>query len=194
MGNNNQQNWLQKFAREHPFQLGALAVSSSVFLCSCIGFFREYLLLKRFGINVATFAEVNDFLVAGLKDPTVLAVFPVMGIAIIYLSFKGHIFIRGRPIGVMVLVVCLLYPFGVALAYIPFYEVRKETDEIVEGKNPVTLHLRDKTTIGSESEPLTIISTTEKYIFLYQYKSKQPLVTPTASVSYIKYLLEYPDS
>lgn len=42
-----------------------------------IDFFREKLLLQEFGINIVEYAELNDFVTAGLRAPKGLLVLPV---------------------------------------------------------------------------------------------------------------------
>lgn len=50
----------------------------SVFLCSAAGYFNEYFLLKKFGLNITEYAEINDFFIAGLKNPEVFFInFPL---------------------------------------------------------------------------------------------------------------------
>lgn len=51
-----------------------LIVSFSALLCSIIGFWSEYRLLREFGLNIVIFSEIDDFFLAGLKYPKVFIV------------------------------------------------------------------------------------------------------------------------
>lgn len=68
--------------RQHP----VLILTFSALLCSAVGYWVEYSLLKKFGLNIVVFAEVDDFFLAGLKYPILyLFGFPVFAILITYL-------------------------------------------------------------------------------------------------------------
>ncbi len=58
-------------------------------LCSAVGYWSEYTLLKEFGLNIVVFAEANDFFMAGLKSPKIFIFsFPFFAIALGFISFK----------------------------------------------------------------------------------------------------------
>ena len=73
------------FFREHPI----LILTFSVLLCSAVGYWSEYSLLKHFGLNIVVFAEADDFFLAGLKSPSIfLFSFPIFATGIAYISFR----------------------------------------------------------------------------------------------------------
>ena len=167
---------LIEFIKEHPFQCGAVSASLSVFLCSCIGFFREYLVLKEFGINVVSFAELNDFLVAGLKDPYVLGIFPLF---IFFAAFWYYYSKRNTVFGTKFKyfnVIVLSYPILLTLFYIPAFSVKAEVDDVLDGVKPITVTLRNKQIITEAS----LISTTEKFIFVWSSVEQKTMVLTTA--------------
>lgn len=55
--------------REHP----ALLVSALYVAASVIGMFYSWAYLRRFGINVFNYAQISDFLLASLKEPSTWA-------------------------------------------------------------------------------------------------------------------------
>lgn len=67
------------FLREHPF----IVISISIFLCTCVGYWSEYLLMQNFGIDIAVYAEVDDFLLAAFRHPLIFALaFPFFAVGI----------------------------------------------------------------------------------------------------------------
>ena len=176
---------LFQFLKDHPFQSGALAASSTIFLCSCIGFFREYLILKNFGINVVSYAELNDFLVAGLKDPFVLAIFPVILVFFLYAYYvvQRRRFLSSK-FSKLSLVIALVYPLAIAFMYIPMFSVNEELESIKELKHPMEVTVRGGDKLGAAS----LISTTERFLFVWLESEEVPVVLPHANVLSLKYL------
>ncbi|MBW1821586.1 MAG: hypothetical protein JRI92_07440 [Deltaproteobacteria bacterium] len=73
------------FFREHPI----LILTFSALLCSAVGYWSEYSLLKEFGLNIVVFAEADDFFLAGLKSPKIFMLsFPLFAVGIAYISFR----------------------------------------------------------------------------------------------------------
>jgi hypothetical protein len=62
------QNEMIKFFKAHPL----LIVSLYLLICSIIGFTREYLILGKFNINVADYADLDDFLLGAFKSPLII--------------------------------------------------------------------------------------------------------------------------
>jgi len=60
---------LLAFFREHP----ALLVSAFYVAASVVGMFYSWAYLRRFGINVFNYAQISDFLLASLKEPSTWA-------------------------------------------------------------------------------------------------------------------------
>ena len=173
-----------EFFKTHPFQSGALIASSTIFLCSFIGFLREYLILKEFGINVVTYAELNDFLVAGLKDPYVLAILPVIAVFSIYV----FITLRKRSYFTLPSKVTMgsiaLYPIIIAFAYIPFFSVSAEIDDIRDLSRPLNIKLRG----GEEIDKVSLISTTEKFVFIWSSLTKSASILTISNIISINYV------
>jgi hypothetical protein len=63
------QEWLHPIFREHP----ALLVSVFYVAASMIGMFYSWAYLSHFGINVFNYAQLSDFLLASLKEPSTWA-------------------------------------------------------------------------------------------------------------------------
>lgn len=74
--------------KTHPI----LILTFTTLLCSAVGYWSEYALLREFGINVVIFANAEDFLLAGLKNPKIFIIsFPLFacGIGIIMYFYSG---------------------------------------------------------------------------------------------------------
>jgi len=71
------------FFKEHPL----IILSLSILLCSGVGYWREYILMQEFGINIVVFAEADDFLLAAFKSPLIFLVSFPLFIGIIGLSW-----------------------------------------------------------------------------------------------------------
>jgi hypothetical protein len=63
------QEWLNPILREHP----ALLVSAFYVAASAIGMFYSWAYLSHFDINVFNYAQLSDFLLASLKEPSTWA-------------------------------------------------------------------------------------------------------------------------
>lgn len=73
------------FIKDHYVILIAL----SALLFSLVGYYNEYLLLKRFDLNIIIFAEIDDFFLAGLKNPQIfIMAFPGFALGIAYGLFS----------------------------------------------------------------------------------------------------------
>ena len=69
--------WVTALLREHP----ALLVSVVYVAASTIGMAYSWAFLRHFGINIFNYAQIGDFLLASLKEPsTWLLVFPTLRI------------------------------------------------------------------------------------------------------------------
>lgn len=63
-------------------------ISLAILLCTFVGYFYEYRLLKEFNINIVSFAEIDDFFLAGLKNPIIfILTFPVLAIELAYIFY-----------------------------------------------------------------------------------------------------------
>ena len=58
-----------KLLREQP----ALFLSLGYVFLTFVGMVYEWLLFQRFGVNVLDYADVGDFLLAAVREPTVVA-------------------------------------------------------------------------------------------------------------------------
>lgn len=194
---------ISEFVKEHPIQSSAAVASVSAFLCSATGFWREHLLLREFGVNAATFSEINDFLVAGLKDPLVLSVFPYFALSpLLFRPFRNlrpdmpfhflrrFLYLSDSPRARLRTVVPLLivaYPIILAALFVPI-SAGNEAEQIRQGENPLVVHMRSGVDLGSPDAPLELITTTDKYVFLWDSKSGQTLIVPSVSISHIRQL------
>ncbi|WP_335993192.1 hypothetical protein [Pseudoalteromonas sp. CH_XMU1449-3] len=80
-----EENNILTFFKEHPI----LVLTFSALLCSAVGYWTEYSLLREFGLNIVVFAEADDFFLAGLKNPKVfLFAFPAFAVGIAYISIR----------------------------------------------------------------------------------------------------------
>jgi len=83
------------FFRGHPF----LLISLGTLYCSLVGYLYEFVLLRRFGVNITQFAELDDFLLAGIGNPSILLwSLPIFVLGASGLSFKLHMY-RFRVLG-----------------------------------------------------------------------------------------------
>lgn len=63
-------------------------ISLAILLCTFVGYFYEYRLLKEFNINIVSFAEIDDFFLAGLKNPIIfILTFPILAIELAYIFY-----------------------------------------------------------------------------------------------------------
>ncbi|MDO8335034.1 MAG: hypothetical protein Q7T35_10245 [Nitrosomonas sp.] len=176
-------------------------LSFSALVCSAIGFWSEYALLKAFDLDIVIFAEIDDFFLAGLKKPIILiAAFAgfVAGTTCILLLAKKdknenisdeRISLRQAIIGVGLIIII----FMLIISYI---EIQRSVNGIVNGikENPsvmATVQLRNKFTIINQlSQPLVFITATDKFMFFYQHDTKEEIstiVVPISSISYVRY-------
>jgi hypothetical protein len=80
-----EENSILQFFKSHP----VLVLTFSAILCSAVGYWSEYSLLKQFGLNVVVFAEADDFFLAGLKTPRIfLFAFPMFAVGFAYISLR----------------------------------------------------------------------------------------------------------
>lgn len=80
-----EENNILSFFKQHPI----LVLTFSALLCSAVGYWSEYSLLREFGLNIVVFAEIDDFFLAGLKSPKIfLFAFPMFAIGIAYISIR----------------------------------------------------------------------------------------------------------
>lgn len=73
----------------------AIYLSLVIFFSSAVGYFYEYLLLNKFGINIIAFAEIQDFLLSSLKAPILfiyISVLPIITLIAVIEIIKAYKF------------------------------------------------------------------------------------------------------
>ena len=174
-------------------------------LLIAIGMFHTWVRYYRFRINIVSFAEPSDFLLAPFQDPLVMVatVVPVLVMSW-YLRtserYGERLRVRRREAGKAIawwetkpervdamkarmkwmrLVIILLWVVASAL----WYE-RKATDALMMGNGTqVSVETTDgKVESGTSSRPLILIGTTGKYAFLFRTDDWKAEILPIENI------------
>ncbi len=176
---------LSRVIEDHPFQIGATVVSTIVLITTSIGFYSEYRLLDSFGINIATFSELDDFLIAGLKKPIIAILIPFSIIAsfIFYWRAKSS---ESSILSIIIVLLLIIYILYLLVIHIPGNYIKKDIESIRNIENPMILYLKTKDVLGTKKEPLSFITSTERIIFFYHRTTNSTLIVPVLSVDRIE--------
>ena len=175
-----------------------LVLTMGYVLLSCIGVVFETLLLRSFHTDFLTYAEPEDFLMAGLRHPVVLGfvvisgAMPAFGVGIMLLGQRfSERFAQWRaqasPLRRMVRIVgptllATSYFFFCTQLYSEF-----EAKAIRAGEEPrVRLEFQQFGAAANTASPEgNIVATTGHYLFFYAAATRQMQVIPVAAIRQI---------
>jgi len=172
--------------REHP----ALLVSAIYLAASFIGMFYSWAFLRRFGINVFNYAQISDFLLASLKEPsTWLLVF--LAVALVLLDNRQSMRVeRKRPgklwawygspryrfvnnFAAILMVLAFIFAFG-----------NRQANKTLDGHGKlVDVAFAD----SADEQTFTLLGTTGQFVFLYDVDVRRVHIHPFEAVSEIAF-------
>ncbi|HCE1487546.1 TPA: hypothetical protein NGR23_002487 [Vibrio parahaemolyticus] len=172
------------YFKNHPL----LVVTISTLSCAIIGFWLEFTLLYKFGLNVGTFASIDYFLLAGVTSPQVLVIFIALALSNL-LKMKiltqffpmtdknAHIHTFWRQ----VIFIALL----VIAANIIYENSSKKYQTIVSNPEQyASVLLRtNNAQLSDKANDLTLITATDAFMIFYQHSTSAVIATPTENIS-----------
>lgn len=189
------------------------AAPLTYFYVTVVGMVQSWLQFRVFGINVFEFSELNDFLLAAFREPLaffailgviaygalgVLVQFVVQKIVITDPSARKKLMKTTKKILPFVFVFALITApyFGPWLVHQPIREEWKqpygqEWKErlMAEPNRNVSALLRGLASNGKTNgwiEDLTLIGTTEKFVFFHEKSTNNVLISPVSNVIIIE--------
>ncbi|MGB5687807.1 MAG: hypothetical protein WBM45_00935 [Woeseiaceae bacterium] len=172
--------------REHP----ALLVSGLYLAASFIGMFYSWAYLRRFGINVFNYAQISDFLLASLKEPSTWAlVFLAVALVLIDNRWSARVE-RKQPGRRWAWYGSPRYRFInnfaallMVLAFIFAYANRQANNTLDGDGKMVDVTFADST----EEHTYTLLGTTGQFVFLYDVEARRVHIHPFEAVSEIAF-------
>jgi len=182
----NHDRWLHPIFREHP----ALLVSAFYVAASSIGMFYSWAFLRRFGINVFNYAQLSDFLLASLKEPSTWALVALAALLVYFDNASSRRVEKKQPsklfrwygtpryrfvnnFAAMTMVLIFIYSFASRQAH-----ATKEG----EGK------LVDLTFAESgEVKTSTLLGTTGQFVILYDADTERVDIHPIEGIHSISF-------
>lgn len=176
----------------------AIGGSCIYILVSAIGFLNASLLYFKFQINIFDYAETNDFLMAAFKDPlaffmTIIFFFSV-GLYYHFIKTPPSHMRRGCITGVakgFIVVVFAGTMASIALVFIPLLREYR----IIKKKASIVNVLYEKGKRGLKpvvKEGVSLIGSTEKFMFFYNPSNKRTIVIPITKIISITTLEKKP--
>jgi hypothetical protein len=179
--NQNGNTWMNRVLVEHP----ALLISALYLIASLIGLVYSWTFFSFFEINIFRYAEIGDFLMASLKEPSTwllasLAVALVLldnansrrvqnkGVARLYRWYAAPLYRRINILVAIVIMAMFLYGFA-----------RQQSLDIRSGdRDRVTIRLAD------ESPPINrvMLGTTGRFAFFFDPGNERVYVYPHESI------------
>lgn len=181
---------ITSFLKEHPAIIGTLIYLQ----VSAVGIIYIWTLLSSFGVNVFDYAEANDFLLAAFKQP--LAYF--MGMLTVLSLLVQVILLRyrrrkmGRPVRTPFRILMVFIITAIVYTFIPaFIFGRADAQAIIEGNSGfISLQLKarqDEVTELISENKLSIIGTTDKFVFFYDHDCEKCIVIPTSNIGSLSF-------
>lgn len=194
----------------------SLLISLTYILISCVGYFYSFWLLRCFGINYFQYAEIPDFFLAAFGIPIdftwvvlTLSFLPFFSGFIIFFFEITSVFLKvssddrnerrqfikkwlNVPLVFFILFITLaIRSLGAGLSY-SFHDAMNTAEQIKNG-DYTKVHVYMKTKEISvprymeRRNEFEIISSTFKYIFLFDLDSKQAIVIPKDAISMVTF-------
>lgn len=178
------QSWTRRVLEQHP----ALLVSLLYFMASLIGVVYSWAFLGGFGINVFSYADVSDFLLASLKEPltwvltlgamALVASDNVMSIRVQrkgpnrWLRWYGHP--RYRQVNYLIMLL---------LSGVTLFVFALEREETIRDGNGelVSVLVADAAT----PKQRVMLGTTARYVFLFDPQTERVDIHPHESIAMI---------
>jgi hypothetical protein len=183
------QEWLQRIFREHP----ALLVSAFYVAASVIGMFYSWAYLSRFGINVFNYAQLGDFLLASLKEPSTWALV-FLAAALVLIDNASSRRLEKRGLGKWLgwygspryRFVNNFVAIAMILGFIFVYAHSQARDTKSGEAKLVDVTFAE----GGEVKTSTLIGTTGQFIFLYDVNTARVDIHPIESIHSISFQAE----
>ena len=183
---NRHQQWLHPIFREHP----ALLVSAFYVAASAIGMFYSWAYLSRFGINVFNYAQLSDFLLASLKEPSTWAlVFIAAALVLVDNASSRRLERRGRSKWLgwygspRYRLVNNFVAIAIVLTFIFVYAHKQARDTKSGEVKLVDVVFAE----GGAVTTSALIGTTGQYVFLYGVDSERVDIHPIESIHSISF-------
>lgn len=186
--------WRSRFRSEH---VGLLLTLSYLFLAA-IGMFHEALVFLIFRINILDFAEPSDFLMAALRDPLIVIV-SLCAVPLVWFYYRSYVrsglrrpstrwFMgseryRGflaRNYTSMFLFTTLLY--GVSFGMWYALHIAKQL-RAGHGRRVHVELVADPGRMQSDTSPLLLLGSTQKYLFLYDPAKQVTSILPASNIA-----------
>lgn len=191
--------WEQWRSREH---VGFALTLGYIFLAA-VGMLHRAIVFLSFRINVVDYAEPSDFLLAALRDPLIVLAC-VAPVPLVWLYFRFGLWLRkfykdnkylsggerGRQFferhrTTLFLVTTVLWSVAFSLSY-----ANSVARDLRAGKGRrVQVDLINGTLLPpSDTTKLLLVGTTQKYLFLYDDRTRTTSVIPNNNISRIRYV------
>ncbi len=189
-----------QFFVEHP-ALGIFLIYALVATASFIYLLTFY---KHFNLEIISYLEISDILVACIKDPNVLATVAIIFIILTLIYYSSRLmapfnawldikFGKG-PLKFLVFMFGFKtnsYFWRSMLVILVFYLVvfihlhsDKKAKNIIDSKQNLINIQSDATT--NADDQYSLLGTSINYIFLYDHESKSPLIVPLESIQSLR--------
>ena len=181
--------WLHPIFREHP----ALLVSTFYVAASTIGMFYSWAYLQHFGINVFNYAQLGDFLLASLKEPSTWALV-ALAATLIYIDNSSSRRVEkkqpgkwtrwyGSPryrlvnnFGAILVVLVIIYAYA-----------SRQAHETKAGEGKLVDVAFDE---GGAVKTSTLLGTTGQFVFLYDADAERVDIHPIEGIHSISFQTE----
>lgn len=188
------------FMRDH----WALVASLGYFYLSIMGMAQAYYFYHSFGVNVFEYSELNDFALAGFKEPKTLfyGLSMVAYLAIVLLIaqrlFKRRpslnasrmLKLQFRMMSIMVIPALILLPFFLPNMVNDHYSESWKDKYLTKPNNQAKIKLRSASIHnlpGGDIDNLAILGTTDKYYFFFNRSINKVLIIPISNILYVQH-------
>jgi hypothetical protein len=180
------QKWLNPIFREHP----ALLVSAFYVAASTIGMFYSWAYLSRFGINVFNYAQLSDFLLASLKEPSTWALVFLAAVLVLLDNASSRRQEKRGPRKWLAWYGSPRYRFvnnfaaiAMVLLFIHSYALAQARDTKSGEAKLVDVVFAE----GGAAKSSALIGTTGQFVFLYDAKAERVDIHPIESIHSISF-------
>ena len=183
------EDWLHPILRENP----ALLVSAFYVAASTIGMFYSWAYLHRFGVNVFNYAQLSDFLLASLKEPSTWALVALAALLVYFDNASSRRVEKKQPGKLFRWYGSPRYRFinnfaaiTIVLIFIYSFATKQARDtKAGEGK------LVDVTFAeGGAAKTSTLLGTTGQFVILYDADAERVDIHPIEGIHSISFQIE----
>jgi hypothetical protein len=151
-------------------------------LITFVGIIHSWVFYRQFGINVFDYAELVDFLLAGLKNPILINIIVGGYFLIVFVlgSFTPDDYRQRRYF-----VLSVFFVYGVTPLVLIYSLASLQAEEIKHGEPP-SVAVRYSSSSGAAdqvTEPeLALIGATQKVVFFYDGNDNHTLIIPQSQI------------